>query len=400
MLRTRSFPPGAVPLTAALVVVIGVGPLATDTYVAALPELRESLHTSATLAQLTLTAFIVGLAGGQLALGPLSDGLGRRRLLLGGTLAFTVLSLLCALAPTGPLLVTVRLFQGLAAGSGVAIGRATVGDVYTGDEAAKRYGSLAAITFLGPVIAPAIGGVILTVGSWRTVFAVLSGFGLVMVLAVRRGIPETMPPAQRHGGGLRSSGARMADLLGDWGFMRHVAIQCLATSGFFVYIGGSSFVLETVYGVSATTYAAVFAVNAIGMATASTVFRLVVGRFGAARLRTTGLLAATMASIGLVGCGLLERTALPPLALPWALLCVVVAGMGFVIPATTALAQEAGNRARGTASALQGGLSMFVGALVTPLTGIVGYRSLLPMTLLMAGFFLSSVAVLTISRRR
>jgi DHA1 family bicyclomycin/chloramphenicol resistance-like MFS transporter len=379
---------------AALVLVTGVGPLAVDTYVAALPELRRSLHTSATIAQLTLTAFIIGIAGGQLLLGPLSDARGRRRLLLGGAAAFTVLSLGCALAPTGPVLVGARLLQGLAAGCGVAIGRATVGDVYSGDEAAKRYGTLAAINFLGPVIAPAIGGAILIVGTWRTVFAVLAGFGLIMMAAVGLGIPETLPPAERHGGGLRDTGARMADLLRDWLFMRHVAIQCLSTAGFFVYIGGSSFVLETVYGISATMYAALFATNATAMAVASASLRLLIGRFGAERLRTIGVLIGTAASIGLVGVGLLARHSLPPLIVPWALLCAVTGGMGLVIPASTALAQEAGRRARGTASALQGGLSFLVGALATPLTGVVGYRSLLPMALLMAGFFLCTFAVL------
>jgi MFS transporter, DHA1 family, multidrug resistance protein len=372
-------------LTAALVVVTGVGPLATDTYIAALPALRRSLDTGAAVAQLTLTAFIIGMAAGQVALGPLSDGWGRRRLLIGGAIAFTLTSALCALAPTGPLLVAVRLVQGLAAGSGVAIGRAVVGDVYTGDEAARRYGTLAAIVFLGPVVAPAAGGAILALGSWRTVFAALTGFGLLMVAAVRFAVPETLAPADRHRGGLPAVAARMGDLLGDWSFMRHVAVQCLASAGFFTYIGGSSFVLETVYGISETRYSVIFATNAAAMAVSSLTFRLLVGRVSASMLRTAGLLPAAAATVALVVVALLDRPV--TVAVPWALLCCVTLGMGLVIPATTALAQEAGARARGTASALQGGLSFLVGALVTPLTGVVGYHSLMPMALLMAGFF-------------
>jgi hypothetical protein len=226
----------------------------------------------------------------------------------------------------------------------------------------------------------------------------LAGFGLIMVTAVYLRIPETLPRAERHPGGVLETLKRMADLLGDWLFMRHVAIQCLSTAGFFVYIGGSSFVLETVYDISATMYAAVFATNATVMAISSLLVRMLVGRVDVARLRNGGVLAATAASLGLVGVALLERQALPPLVLPWVLLCCVTAGMGFVIPATTALAQEAGRRARGTASALQGGLSFFVGALVTPLTGVVGYRSMLPMALLMAGFFLAAISLVALSR--
>ena len=283
---------GRAPAMAALVLVTGIGPWAVDTYVAALPQLQRSLHTTAAVAQLTLTAFIIGVALGQLVLGPLSDARGRQSLLYGGTAAFTVTSVCCALAPTGPLLVAARLGQGIAAGCGVAVGRAVVGDVYRGAEAAKRYGTMAGIIFLGPVIAPALGGVVLTVGSWRTIFGGLALVGLVMMLAVRLGIPETLPRGSRHGQGLRSTAVRMLDLLGDWSFMRHVTVQCLTTAGFFTYIGGSSFVLQTVYGMSPSEYAALFATNAATMAASSGVFRLTVARVGASRLRGVGLLLA------------------------------------------------------------------------------------------------------------
>jgi DHA1 family bicyclomycin/chloramphenicol resistance-like MFS transporter len=288
------------------------------------------------------------------------------------------------------------LIQGLAAGGGVAVGRAVIGDVYPAREAAQRYGTLAAIVFLGPVLAPAVGGAILTVGTWRTVFAALTGFGVLMIAAVWFALPETLPAAARHGGGLRETGARMVDLLRDWLFMRHVAVQCLAAAGFFTYIGGSSFVLETVYGISQTHYATIFATNAVGMAISSLIFRLVVGRVGPAWLRLIGLSFATVAGLLLVGVGLAERHSLPPLVLPWVLLCCVTVGMGLVIPASTALGQLAGDRARGTAAAVLGGFSFFVGASVTPLTGVVGYTSLLPMAVLMAGFFVAALALLLV----
>src|SRR3954465_10858187 len=172
------------PSLAALVVVTGVGPFAVDTYLAALPDVERSLGTTAAVAQLTVTAFIVGNALGQLLLGPLSDGRGRRRLLLGGAVVFTLASLVSAIAPGGAVLVAARLLQGLAAGGGIAIGRAVVGDTSSGDDATRRYSTLAAINFLGPVIAPAVGGVILLAGSWRTVFFVLTLLGLVQVAAV------------------------------------------------------------------------------------------------------------------------------------------------------------------------------------------------------------------------
>jgi DHA1 family bicyclomycin/chloramphenicol resistance-like MFS transporter len=394
-----SVPSGAghPPAMAALVLVTGVGPLATDTYVAGLPELQRSLSTSAAVAQLTLTAFIVGVALGQLALGPMSDGRGRRPYLLGGTVAFAVLSAACALAPTGPTLVAARLGQGVVAGCGVAVGRAVVSDHWHGTAAAARFGTLAAITYLGPVLAPAVGAVVLARGSWRTIFALLAVVGAAMVVAVVRGIPESLPPTARQGHGLAHSVQRMRDLLRDNDFMRHVVVQCLATAGFFTYIGGSAFVLQTTYGVSQTTYAVLFATNAAAMVVASIGFRALVGRVGPAPLRTVGVTVATAASAALVVVALTGPHAGSPLAVPWTLLCLVVAGMGLSIPGTMALAQEAGRRSRGTASALQGGLTFLVGAAVTPLTGLVGYDTLLPMALLMAGFFVAATVWLHLS---
>lgn len=398
MRRPPSRADGRAPSTIALVLVTGVGPFATDTYIAGLPQMQRSLQTGAETVQLTLTAFLVGLAAGQLVIGPVSDGRGRRGLLLAATTTYAVTSLLCALAPSGATLVALRLVQGLAAGGGVAIGRAVVGDRYAGPAAAARFATLASVTFLGPVVAPAAGGVLLAVGSWRLVFVALAGLGVAMAVAVFLGVPETLPPERRQGARLADTATRLVDLLRDRAFMRRVVVQCLASAGFFTYIGGSSFVLQTAYGLSASLYAAVFAANATAMAVAGAVVRLVVGRTGPARLRLLGLLLSTAAGVGLLLLALADPGARAGLAPPWALLCLVVAGMGLSIPSTTALAQEAGRRSGGTASALQGGLTFLVGAAVTPLTGVIGYDTLLPMAASMALFFTAALAVLVATR--
>jgi MFS transporter, DHA1 family, multidrug resistance protein len=389
-----------VPSLGALMLVTGISPLATDAYLPALPALQRSLDTSAAVAQLSLTAFLVGLALGQLLVGPVSDASGRRPVLVFGSLAFAALSVLCALAPTGPLLVIARLLEGLAAGGGVAAGRAVISDHYSGSAAAERYGTLASVTLLAPVIAPPVGSVILAFGSWRTVFAALAAFGIVMAAGVLARVPESLPPSDRQGGSLRATAARMADLLRDRAYMPHVVVQALATMGFFTYIGGSSFALQTVYGISQSRYALVFTVNAIAMVFTSVVFRLLVARTGAARLRLAGLCLAGFASSGLLVVALLGTERVPWLAVPWALLCCLTAGMGLMIPASTALAQEAGRRSGGTAAALNGGLVFLAGALVTPLTGVLGYATLLPMALLMGGFFAASALALVASGRR
>jgi DHA1 family bicyclomycin/chloramphenicol resistance-like MFS transporter len=349
---------------------------------------------------LTLTGFIIGSAAGQLVIGPLSDARGRRGLLLGGATAFTVLSLACAVCSNGPLFVLLRLAEGIVAGGALAICRAVVTDTYRGDRAAAAFGAIASVTFLGPIVAPALGGVILHFGDWRAVFVTIAAFGLIMTVALAAGVPESLPPARRHPAGLRDTAARMAALLRQWSFMRHVVVQCLATAGFFTYIGGSSFVLQTVFGAGPALYTVIFATNAAAMAVAGLVFRMIVVRAGAERLRAVGVTACTVAAVALLATALAARHGGAPIAVPWALLCVVVAGMGLVLPATTALAQEAGRHAAGTAAALQGGLSFLVGAAVTPLTGIAGYHSLVPMALAMTLFYVAALVAVVLSHRR
>ena len=158
------------PWLLSLILVTGVGPLATDTYISSLPEVRATLDTTSTVAQLTLTFFIAGMAIGQLLSGPVSDSRGRRSLILASSSMFTLMSLLCAMAPTGPALVVERAVQGLVAGTGVAVGRAVVTDRYVGARAAAAYGTLTSASLIGPVVAPAVGGALLAVGDWRTIF--------------------------------------------------------------------------------------------------------------------------------------------------------------------------------------------------------------------------------------
>lgn len=379
------------PALIALVLVMGVGPFATDMYIAALPQLQHSLRTTATVAQLTLTTFIVGFALGQLVIGPLSDARGRRALLLAGAIAFTVLSLACAVSPTGPVLVALRLCQGVVAGGGAAIGRAVVTDTKRGNRAAATFGAISSLTFLGPVVAPLVGGIVLGQGTWRTVFAVLAAFGALMVLAVFVGIKETLPRDRRQPAGLGQMASRIKVLAQQWSFMQHVAVQCLAAAGFFTYIGGSSFVLQSVFDVGPSLYTVIFAGNAAAMAGAGLVFRFVVLRHGAVWLRAVGVCACSVGSAALLVVAVVAPDdSRVPLAVVWALLCVVVAGMGLTMPATTALAQEAGRPSAGSAAALQGGSTFLTGALVTPLTSVFGYRTLLPMALVMAVFFIAA----------
>src|SRR5664279_1551002 len=230
------------PSFVALVLITGTTALSTDTYIAALPQIQTTLGTSAVVAQLTMTACIAGMAIGQLLFGPVSDARGRRNLIIVSTVVFTVMSVLCALAPSGWLLVLERAAQGIACGAASGIGRAVVTDSSAGRLAAARFGSLSAVSLIAPVVGPVIGGGLLRFGDWRIVFWFLAVVGLAMVVAALYGLPETLPMDQRRPGGIRQMALRARELFADPLFLNPVLVQCLTVCGFFTYIGGSSFV--------------------------------------------------------------------------------------------------------------------------------------------------------------
>jgi DHA1 family bicyclomycin/chloramphenicol resistance-like MFS transporter len=383
--------PSRRPWLVALVLVTGVGPLATDTYIAALPQVRSTLGTTATVAQLTMTFFIAGMAVGQLLSGPVSDSRGRRSMILASSATFALASLLCAIAPTGLLLVAGRAAQGLVAGVGVSVGRAVVSDRYVGARAAAAYGTLASASLVGPVVAPAVGGVLLTVGDWRTIFLSLGVVGVVMTTLAFLGIPETLPAERRQASGLREVADRMRDLMTDRVFVAPVVVQCLVVAGFFVYIGGSSIVLQTQLGISEREYTALFASNALVMVLASLTFRLLVVRTGAAVLRRVVMTAAMLGAVTLLAACLLAPDHVPPLPLLWAPLAVMLGGLGMFLPASTSITQAAGRRSAGTAAALGGGIPFFCGALTTPLTGLLGSQTVLTMASCTVGFYALAV---------
>ncbi|MBB2947375.1 DHA1 family bicyclomycin/chloramphenicol resistance-like MFS transporter [Actinoplanes lutulentus] len=383
----------------ALVLVTGTSTLSTDTYIASLPDVQTTLGTTSSMAQLTMTAFIVGMAAGQLLSGPVSDSRGRRRLIIAASVVFTVLSVLCALVTNDWLFVAERAVQGIAAGTAVAVGRAVVNDAWKGRAASAMFGTLSSVSLIGPVIAPAIGGVLVTFGSWRIVFWFLAAVGAAMVIAAYLKLPETLPPERRHPGGLAQLRLRAADLLRDRHFASPVLVQCMTTAGFFIYIGGSSFVLQDGLGVSTAMYTIIFATNATAMVTASVTFRLLVMRTGPVVLRRCAIAVQTTGVLALFAASLVATDHRPPLAVVWVCLAVMTAGLGMYLPSNGAIAQFAGRRAAGTASAFGGGLPFLAGALTTPLTGLLGSQTVLTMASCMA-FFFTCAAVASIVLRK
>ncbi|MFJ2832695.1 multidrug effflux MFS transporter [Streptomyces sp. NPDC087263] len=368
-------------LVVVLAALTAVAPLAIDTYVPGFPSMGASLHASSSAVQLTMTAFLAGLVVGQLVIGPISDGLGRRGLLVSGTAGFAVFSLVCAVAPNITVLTGARFLQGVAGAAGMVLARAVITDRFHGPDIPRYFALLSQILGVAPIAGPVLGGAILSVSTWRAVFVTLAVVGGAMLLAVLRKVPETLPPERRQTGGLTNTFRAMGELLGRRTFMGYVLVLALCSAAMFAYISGSSFVFEGLHGVSATTYSLIFASNAVGMLLAGALFAQLAAR--GVRLNTLLTAGVCTAAFGTLAQVVLVATLGETLAGTWATLFVTMTGIGMVYPSTTSLGQTLGRAATGAASALLGGVQFLFGALTSPLVGIFGEDSSLPMAVIM-----------------
>jgi DHA1 family bicyclomycin/chloramphenicol resistance-like MFS transporter len=362
-------------------------PLSTTIYLPALPSAAEDLGASASEIQLTITALVAGIAAGQLIAGPLSDRFGRRCPLLVGIALYAGASLACAVAPSTGALIAARLAQGLAGAAGIVIGRAIVRDLHSGAAAARLYSVLVLVTGMAPVVAPLIGGQILAIGSWRSVFVALAGIGVLVWLAVALGLPETLPPERRHARGAGETIRTLGRLFADRRLVGYALACGLAYAALLSYISGSSFVLQNVYGASPQTYSVVFAIIALGLMVASQFGARLVGRLGPRRLLAIGV--ATSATGGCVA--LLAVVAGLGLAVLLPAMVLTVSSHGIVLPSATALALTDHPEAAGSASAALGLVQYTTGGIAAPTVGLGGEHTAVPMAMAMAVLGIASM---------
>jgi MFS transporter, DHA1 family, multidrug resistance protein len=367
-----------------------IGPLAIDMYLPALPAISGEMVSAPAQVQLTLTACLIGVSVGQVVAGPVSDVRGRRMPLLVGVAGFTVTSLLCAFAPSVPVLIVLRLLQGVLGGAALVIVRAVVRDLYDGAAIARIFATLMLVSGLAPILAPIAGAQLLEFTSWRGVFVALSLMGLVLLLAVLFGVRETLPAAERAGGGLGQTLRTFWKLLRDRSFMGYALTAGLSFAAMFTYISGSPFVLQEVYDATPAQYSLIFGANALGLVLMAQVGGRLSGRVPPATLVVVGLFVA------LAGGGLMLAGAATGLGLPAIIagLFVIMCGQGLVLPGTGALSlAEQPQQIAGSASALLGVMQFAMGAGAAPLVGLFGSDSALPMAVTM--LVLLALSVLT-----
>lgn len=370
--------PGRLTLILILGSLAALGPLSIDMYLPAFPDMSRSFDASASLIQLSLTACMLGMALGQLIVGPLSDVRGRKRPLMIALLAYLLASLACAMAPTIEVLIALRFIQGAAGASGIVISRAIVRDLFEGPELTRFFAALSLVNGTAPILAPVIGGQLLRFGDWHFVFYLLAILSTLMLLAVALRLPETLPFERRVEGNLTTTLKTFGRLLTDRVFIGYAFAQAFVMGAMFAYISGSPFVLQNIYGASPQQFSFLFGLNGIGIILAAQIAGRLAGRVDSERLMRISLTVVASASILLF----FALTLTDQLIFVMIPLFFVVSSVGLISTLGFTLAMQNYGATAGSASALLGLLPMLVGSLVSPLVGIMGEQSAVPMGLI------------------
>jgi DHA1 family bicyclomycin/chloramphenicol resistance-like MFS transporter len=365
-----------IPVTRGIELLLGLlsafGPLSIDMYLPAMPEIATALHTDAGGVGGTLASYFVGMGAGQLLAGPLLDRFGRLRPLRAGLALYIAGSLACALAPSIAALVAGRALQGLGGALVLTVPRAVVRDLHSGAEAARMLSQLVLIMGVAPIVAPLLGGLVLTTLGWRAIFGLLAAFAVAALAVVPRLLPETAPAPVPFA----AVRGHLATLLGDRHFLGYTLAVSFAGAAMFAYIGASSFVFIELHGIPAEHFGWFFGANAVAYVASSQLNRAFLrlvppGRILALASRANAALGLVVLLVAWTGAGG-----------PWGLGAALFAFMGTlgcVNPNATALALERHGPRAGLASAVQGATASAVAASVAWAVGAVHDGTALPM---------------------
>lgn len=350
--------PGTFALTVLLAGLSAFGPLTTDMYLSSMPDIARSLSATPAQVQFTISAYLIGLAFGQIVYGPVSDRFGRKPVLLGALAIYSLAGLACALAASIDLLVAARVFQALGASGLLVITRAVVRDLYTGARAGRELSLIASVMALGPVLAPAFGGVLQELFGWRSVFLALLAIGLIGATVVSLLLPETLRQ--------RASEFSLMSMLRSFGvllrhpaYLAYLGLATFSYAGLIVWITSAAFVLQDLYGLTPFRFGVVFAMGALGYMSGATFAARMVTRVGLDSI--IGLGSGALVTGGL---GMLAALAFLPnsaFVLVFAV-AVYIAGLGMVLSQAIAGSLSPFPERAGAASSLFGFVQQSVAA--------------------------------------
>ena len=380
--------PGTFALTALLAGMSAIGPLTTDMYLPSLPDIARQLSASTAEVQLTISAYLLGFAVGQILYGPVSDRHGRKPVLLVAVGIYCAASLACALSTSIDMLIVARAFQALGGSGGIVLARAIVRDLYAGVRAGRELSLIGSVMALAPVLAPIIGGALQTGLGWRAVFFVLvaaglSGAGIVWLL-----LPETLETRAAEPVSLASMLQSYRVVARNPAYLAFLGLASTSYAGLFAWISGASFVLQNLYGLTPFDFGVAFALGSVGYMTGATLAARLVVRLGINGTLGIGGCAVSAGGLGMVVAVALGLTSAASLVLPVA---VYLAGLGLVLPQAIAGAMAPFPERAGAASALLGFIQQSVAALCGAVVGSLLSETAWPLALAVAAMGLTTL---------
>ena len=365
-----------------LVVFLGmltaITPLATDLYLPALPIMPGELNTTASNIQMTIGIMTFGVAIGQLFGGPISDTMGRKLPLIIGNLLCVISGIICAYATSIEILLLGRFLQGLTGSVGVVISKAIARDFASGQELTKLFALLMMVNGLAPVLAPLVGGQLLLFTTWRVIFVILAVFSTILLVGSLL-FRESLPKEKRITGGVNVAVKNYITLIKDRRFLGQTLIQFFAFGGFFSYISGSSFVYQNIFNLSAQEFSYFFGINSCGIILASAISSRVSNVITSKQLLTFSLWQLTISSL-LFLIAMISGWPLIPVT---TILFFAVCTVSLFGSASFSMAMTNYGKMAGSASAILGFASMFSAGIVSPLVGIGGDHTGIPMGITM-----------------
>lgn len=377
---------------AVLGVLLAFASISTDLYLPAMPSMMAGLHASQETLQYSISGYLIGFALGQLFWGPIGDRFGRRIPIAIGLVLFMVGSVGCALSGDAYELIASRLVQALGACASVVLARAMVRDLYERDQAAKVLSTLMTIMAVAPLLGPSVGGLILRVGSWQTIFwaLVLIGIG---TLAALFSVPETLPESRRNTDSVASALKAYGSLVTNKRLLGYAGAVGFFYSAVFAYVSSSAFAYIDYHHLSPQLYGVVFAVGTVGLMAANYVNSRLVTRFGSDRMLRIGGVGATITGAALALVTATDLGGLPAMAI---CLWMFTAMNGFITANAISGALSGFPSRAGAVSALVGSIQYGSGVIGSAVAGAMADGTPWPMGCVIALSGLGSLLSLTL----
>ncbi|CAG2144922.1 multidrug effflux MFS transporter [Staphylococcus epidermidis] len=339
------------------------GPLAIDMFLPGLPNISHDFDISASTTQLTISFFMIGLALGNFLAGPISDITGRKKPLIFSLIIFTIASLGIIFVTNIWIMIILRFIQGLTGGAGAVISRAIASDMYSGNALTKFLSLLMLVNGIAPIIAPALGGIILNYGPWRIVFVILTMFGIVMLIGTLFKVPESLEKSLRESSNIGTMLINFKELFKTPRFVL-----------LFTYISASPFIVQTIYGLTPLNFSIMFAFIGVTLIISSQLTGKLVDYID--RL----LLLRIMSTIQVIGVIIVSLTLLNHWTF-WILSCgfvILVAPVTGIATLGFSIAMDESKGAKGSSSSLLGLFQTLLGGVISPLVGIKGDSNAIP----------------------